>query len=363
MASSPSAEAQALAGLARPAGRARRQLWLGLGLLGLTLGLALVSLWVGSLRLGLGELLAALFGVGDETTRHVVYQIRLPRTLGAVLAGGGLGLAGLAMQTHLRNGLASPFTLGVSQGAVFGAAFAILVLGAGQVNGLASELTLTGAPWLIAGCAFAAALATTLAILALAALRGLGPQSVVLAGVALSALFAASTMLLQYFATDTQVAATVFWTFGDVGKFTWADLALLAPVVLLAWGWLQLRAGALDALLWGDEVAASLGVRVRFERLAGLVLAALATATAIAFAGIIGFVGLLAPHTVRLLAGNDHRRLVPYTALFGAALLLFADVLGRSLLAPVVLPVGILTAFAGAPLFLALLLPRRGAGL
>lgn len=360
---SRSTEALPAGGVLQPTRLLQRGVWMAVGLGALVLVLAVLSLSVGPMRIGLGDLVAALFGGGEESLRHIVLQIRLPRTVGAAVAGAGLALAGCAMQTHLRNALASPFTLGVSQGAVFGAAFAIVVLGAGQINGLATGLTVTGAPWLIAACAFVAALGATLAILALAATRGLSPQSVVLAGVALSALFAAGTMLLQYFATDTQVAATVFWTFGDVGKFTWGDLALVAAVVASTWVWLQARAGAMNAMLWGDDVAASLGVHVRRERLVGLVAATLATAVTVAFAGIIGFLGLLAPHTMRLATRNNHRLLVPFSALFGASLLLFADLLGRTLLQPIVLPVGILTAFAGAPLFLVLLITRRGGGL
>lgn len=360
---SRSTEALPAGGLLRPPRVLHRGVWPAVGLGALLLALAALSLTIGAVRIGLRDLVAVLFGGGEENLRHIVLQIRLPRTAGAALAGAGLALAGCAMQTHLRNALASPFTLGISQGAVFGAALAIVVLGAGQINGLATGLAITGAPWLIAACAFVAALGATLAILGLAATRGLSPQSVVLAGVALSALFAAGTMLLQYFATDTQVAATVFWTFGDTGKFTWSDLILVAAVVALAWGWMQARAGAMNAMLWGDDVAASLGVHVRRERLVGLVAATLATATTVAFAGIIGFVGLLAPHTMRLVTRNNHRLLIPFSALFGACLLLFADLLGRTLLQPVVLPVGILTAFAGAPLFLALLISRRGGGL
>jgi iron complex transport system permease protein len=214
-------------------------------------------------------------------------------------------------------------------------------------------------PWFIAGCAFLAAMGAMLAIVGFAAIRGLGPQTVVLAGVGLSSLFAACTKMLQYFATDTELAATVFWTFGDVGKITWPDLLLIGLSVAIIGGWLQLKSSIMNAMLWGDEVAKSLGVNVTFERLFGLILATLATATSIAFGGIIGFIGLLAPHMMRLLGVSNHRQLVPFSALSGSCLLVLADLLGRTIMPPIVLPVGILTAFAGAPLFLFLLFRRK----
>jgi iron complex transport system permease protein len=334
---------------------------LGGGLLVLLLLLIILSLCTGSMDLGLSDLWAVLSARAEATTRHVLLHIRLLRTLAAVAIGAALGLSGCAMQNLLRNPLASPFTLGVSQGAVFGAAFAIIVLAPGRPPEGQEAIAHAAAcsPWLIAGCAFISAICTMMAIVGFAALRGLGPHAVVLAGVGLSSLFAAGTKLLQYWATDTEVAATVFWTFGDVGKVGWNDFFLIAVCLAILWAWLQLRASAMNALLWGDEVAQSLGVHVLRERLVGLMLATLATATSIAFGGIIGFIGLLAPHTMRFVTDNNYRQLVPCSALFGGCLLVFADLLGRTVMQPIELPVGILTAFAGSPLFLFLLFSRK----
>ena len=331
---------------------------------GLLLCLSLICLFLLSLKIGTYKiswpLLAETLGgkSSDPLLTHVIHQIRLPRALAALVAGAALGCSGAAMQNVLRNPLASPFTLGVSQGAACGAAFAIIVLGAGLPSA-ASLIPTYLAPYIIVLAAFSGALLTVAVLTMLAFFRDISPESMILAGVALSAFFGAVTMLLQYFATDIEVAGTVFWTFGDLSKARWRDLfpmlALLVPALLYLWrqGW------SFNALLWGDETAASLGVRVGVLRLTTLIISALLAAITIAFLGIIGFVGLIAPHLMRPLVGQDYRYLIPYSALAGAVLLLAADLLARSVMAPTVLPVGILTSFAGAPLFLYLLARRQ----
>ena len=333
--------------------------WGGLLLLLGLFFLFLLSLKVGTYKISWPMLVDILGGDNSEPLlAHVIRQIRLPRAAAALVAGAALGCSGAAMQNVLRNPLASPFTLGVSQGAACGAAFAIIVLGAGLPT--ANNLIPTClAPYIIVLAAFSGALLTVAVLTLLAFFRDISPESMILAGVALSAFFGAGTMLLQYFATDIEVAGTVFWTFGDLGKARWRDLflmfALLLPALLYLWrqGW------SFNALLWGDETAASLGIQVGRLRLTALIISALLAAVTIAFLGIIGFVGLIAPHLMRPLVGQDYRYLVPYSALAGAVLLLAADLLARVVIAPVVLPVGILTSFAGAPLFLYLLARNR----
>jgi iron complex transport system permease protein len=318
-------------------------------------GLALAALAVGSYPLSVGEILAALAGRADGVTAHVIGNIRLPRVAAAIAAGASLGVSGAVMQNVIRNPLASPFTLGVSQGAAFGAAFAIVVIGAGSAAGVLA----TASTWLVALSAFAGALVTVTAILLLSSLRRLTTASLILAGVAMGALFGAATMLLQYFSTDAQVAATVFWTFGDLGRAGWGDVllmtAFLVPGILYfvwnSWGY--------NALEWGDETAKGLGVPAEKLRLTSLVTAALVTAVSVACLGIIGFVGLVAPHVMRFFVGDDHRFLLPCSALCGSALLLISDIVSRVILAPVVIPVGIVTTFAGAPLLLYLLMKGR----
>jgi iron complex transport system permease protein len=283
----------------------------------------------------------------------------MPQVVAALLAGGCLGLSGAAMQNVLRNPLASPFTLGVSQGAVFGATFAIIVLGAGTAVAGETAGVAASSPYVLAVCAFVGSLVTIAALVLLSSLRDLSPAALILAGVALSAFFGSATMLLQYFASENQVASAVFWTFGDLKKAQWPELAMITVILLPAGGYFLWKAWHFNAMTWGDDTARSLGVRVVSLRLTALVLAALVASVTTAFVGVIGFVGLIAPHLIRMVIGEDHRFLFPYAALAGGLLLLVADLLARTVMAPVVLPVGILTSFAGGPVFLYLLL-RHG---
>ncbi|MGC8745961.1 MAG: FecCD family ABC transporter permease, partial [Candidatus Saccharicenans sp.] len=287
------------------------------------------------------------------------WNIRLPRAVGAVLAGAALGLAGAVMQSLLRNPLASPFTLGVSHGAGFGAALAIIIFGAGQAHSYGAEAVSIFRSYTVAGLAFLGALTAVGLILIIAYLKKVTAESIILAGVALSSLFGSATMFLQYFASDVQVAATVFWMFGDLGKAGWPENRLIFFCFLPAFIYLFSERWNLNALLWGGEVAKSLGVKLERLRLLGLFLSALVVSVVTAFFGIIGFLGLISPHFVRLLVGNDYRFVLPYSVLSGACFLLAADLLARSLLSPVVLPVGIITSLAGVPVFFLLLLRRK----
>ena len=338
-----------------------RQRWILLLLL-LLLGLAaLLSTRTGSLPISRGEMIRALAGLNtDGQAAHVIWKIRLPRTVAALGAGAGLAVAGVVMQNILKNPLASPFTIGVSQGAACGAAFAIIILGAGATRMAGNDAITVGSPGVIVICALVGAMLAVGLILFLSSLRGITTHAVILAGVALSAFFGSVTMLLQYFAEDVQVAASVFWTFGDLSKAGWAENLAIFTAVALGLGWAVGSRWNFNALAWGDEVAGSLGVRVQRLRVLAMLLAALMVAVATSFLGIIGFVGLIAPHLMRLVVGTDHRHLVAAAATFGALLLLCADLIARTALAPAVLPVGIITSFAGAPLFLYLLIkPRR----
>lgn len=303
------------------------------------------ALSAGAVTLGPIEVLAALVGAGEPLARVVVWELRLPRLAAALLAGWGLSLSGAALQVLLRNPLASPFTLGVAQGAALGAAVAIAVVGVS--GGVVAS-----------GAAFVGALAVSAVVLGLARLRSMTPEALVLAGVALAAVASAGTMLVQYFADELAVASIVFWTFGDAGRAAWGDVGLLAAVVLPYTLWLGLHRWTLDAMGAGDQVAASLGVRVERLRTVGVALAALVAAVVVSRLGVIGFVGLVAPHAVRRLSGEAHSGVVPQGALAGALLLVVADTAARVVLSPVVLPVGILTALLGAPFFLLLLLGR-----
>jgi len=337
----------------------RRKLFVGGVLLILIVIAALLSLQTGAYPLGIQKMAAALVGQADGPTEHVFWNIRVPQVLAALLAGACLGLAGTAMQNVLRNPLASPFTLGISQGAVFGAVFAITVLGAGGFAVADSDVASPWTPHLIVGCAFTGSLITVAALVCLSSLRDLSPAALILAGVAISAFFGSATMLLQYFASDIEIASAVFWTFGDLKKAQWPQLAVIAITLLPTAAYFLWRGWHFNAMVWGDDTAKSLGIGVHSLRLTTLVLAALAASVTTAFMGIIGFVGLIAPHIVRMVIGQDHRYLLPYSALAAGLLLLVSDLLARTVMAPIVLPVGILTSFAGAPLFLYLLAKHR----
>ncbi len=312
------------------------------------------SLGVGALNLSPTEIIDLLIRQ-EGANYHVLWNIRLSRAVGAVIAGAGLGVAGAIMQNVLRNPLASPFTIGVSQGAAFGAAFAIIVLDAGLTHRTGNEFVTIKMPYLVALCAFIGSLLTVGFILILSTVRNITAESIILAGVALSAFFGAATMLLQYFASDMQVAATVFWTFGDIGKAGWSENASMFIALILPFFYFGIRRWDFNAMQWGDEVARSLGVKVNGLRIISLVLSSLIVSVITSFLGIIGFIGLMAPHMVRFVVGSDYRFVIPYSALAGGLLLLLSDILARTLIAPVVLPVGIITSFAGAPLFLYLL--------
>jgi iron complex transport system permease protein len=323
---------------------AGRRLAVLAGLLALPLLAAVVSLATGASRYGLADFLDALARSGEA--RDILLGLRLPRTVMAVLTGCGLAVSGAVCQAVLRNPLASPFTLGVASGAGFGAVAAIILFGAVH-NGP------------VAAGAFAGALGVSLLVLGLARLRDAAGETVILSGVALMYLFSALTSFLQTLGSAEDVHRTVFWFFGNLSKAGWPEAALAAAMILPPLPLLVLRAWDLNLLLHGDETAETLGVNVAGMRGGLVVLASLMTAGAICFTGVIGFIGLVAPHMARLLVGSDHRRLIPASAAVGAALVTGADIAGRSLLAPQVIPIGVVTAFLGVPFFFFLLFARR----
>lgn len=318
------------------------------------------SVKVGSYSISLSDIILSLLGRYEgDTVHHVIWNIRLPRSVGAVVAGASLGLSGLIMQNVLKNPLASPFTLGVTQGAAFGASFAIIILGAGKVHTAGNVgFTITSQHTVILS-AFCGALITVLLILLISSVKDMGHEPIVLAGVAVSAVWSAATMFIQYFASDVHVSATVFWTFGDLGKAGWLQNGIMFVVLILSFLFFLYNSWNYNALLWGDESAKSLGVNVKALKISSMVISSFMVAVVTAFLGIIGFIGLISPHVVKLMVGSDYRFLIPCTALFGGLLLLFADALARIIMSPIVLPVGIITSFAGAPMFIYLLLRGR----
>lgn len=342
-------------------GRLLRRRWLTLAVLTAVLaGLALFSLTTGSSGLSLGEVVRALAGRGTAQTEAIVLYYRLPRTAAAMVVGAALALSGCVMQCVLHNPLASASTLGVSQGAAFGAALAIIVLDAGVQNAANASTAVTiSSPGAVTVCAFLGGMATTVFVLALSRLRGAAPSSMILAGVALSSLFTGATTLLQYFADDVQVATVVYWTFGDLGRPGWSEIGLIAACTAAALAFFLWNRWNYNALSGGSATARSLGVSVDVLTCISMVLCTLIAAVSVAFVGVISFVGLVAPHMLRRFTGADHRFLVPASALGGAVLLLLGDLAAKSVLSPVVLPIGAITSFLGAPMFLYLLFRGR----
>jgi iron complex transport system permease protein len=333
----------------------------GLGLLAMAM---LAGVLLGPARItgaGLLATLAEAFRFAPLPLEHardaaVLGVVRAPRVLMAALVGAGLGAAGAAMQGLFRNPLADPGLIGVSSGAAL-AAVAAIVLG-GSVFGAAAGLL---GLWMLPLAAFIGGLGATALMARLGSVGGVtSVATLLLAGVAVNALAGALTGMLIFMADDRQVRDITFWTLGSVAGARWAQLPVVALLVGLPTIALCALARPLNALLLGEAEAFHLGTRVEVVKRIAVVLAAIAVAAGVAFTGLIGFVGLVVPHLVRLAFGADHRLVLPGAALLGAALLVLADLLARSLAAPAELPVGVVTALLGAPFFLWLLRRRGG---
>jgi iron complex transport system permease protein len=311
-----------------------------------------VSISLGSSDISLNDFFAVilhrLFPAHFEVDRLadvVIWKLRLPRILMGVLAGIGLGVAGCTMQGVLRNPLADPYMLGVASSAGFGASLAILA-GSGIFAG----------QYMIIGNAFIFALLCSAIILGLSSHKGATPEAMVLTGIALMFLFSAMTTLLQYFAEAEAVKAAVFWMIGDLGKATWGKLGIVGTVTACCVPFLIWKSWDLNIMGTGDESAKSLGIQVKRVRLVTMVVTSLMVASIVSFTGTIGFVGLVAPHISRMVIGGDNRYLIPASGLVGAALLALSDMVARMIIAPVILPVGVVTSFLGVPLFIYLIM-------
>lgn len=322
--------------------------------LALLVVVGIVALLAGSHSIGIRGAVRLLQGYGTDIDRQIVLNIRLPRILGAVLTGTLLSLSGAVMQIVLRNPLASPYTLGISNAAAFGAAFGIVFAGT-------PTAILPAAPCSVTLSAFAGSLLGLAIILAIIRLKHASVETIVLSGIIINALFGAGIAAVQYLADNAQIASIVFWNFGDLGRSDWGKLLFLGGVTLPASAYFYLKRWDYKALSTGDEYAQSIGVAPRRVRVASLVATTLCTAVAVSFFGVIAFVGLVVPHIVRKFTGDNEEFLILGSAVFGGMFLLLCDTAARTLLAPVVLPVGILTSFIGVPLFLFLLIRKRTA--
>ncbi|CAM3711308.1 Hemin transport system permease protein HmuU [compost metagenome] len=321
----------------------------------LSLALGPVSLpLIDTLRAGARLIGLPVAGEGLEQAELILGQIRLPRTLLGLTVGAVLALSGVAMQGLFRNPLADPGLVGVSAGAALGAAVAIV--GGSWMGGIPEVF----APYLLSLCAFLGGLGVTALVYRLGRRDGqTNVATMLLAGIALTALAGAAVGLFTYLADDATLRTLTFWNLGSLNGASYLRLWPLVLVAVVVSLWLPRRAQALNALLLGESEARHLGIEVEKLKRELVFCTALGVGAAVAAAGLIGFIGLVVPHLVRLLAGPDHRVLLPASLLAGASLLLFADLIARLALAPAELPIGIVTAFIGAPFFLYLLLRGR----
>ncbi|MCW4035190.1 MAG: iron ABC transporter permease [Candidatus Bathyarchaeota archaeon] len=314
-----------------------------------------VSLALGSSSISFTEAYSAVFNQFfpdwfpvSTLANTVVWHLRLPRILMAILAGAIFAMSGSTTQAILRNPLATPYTLGISAGAGLGASIGI-ILGHG----------LLGEHFVTIGNSFVFSLIPTFVILVMIKRRGSEPSTIILSGVAIMYIFSACNTLIQYFAESNAVSAAVFWLVGDLSRASWWQLPYVLVVFLVCFAINIRLSWDLNLMKMGDDSAKSLGVEVERVRKITLICACVSTATVVSFTGAIGFVCLLAPHICRTIIGGDERILIIASSLFGANLLLIADLIARRIIAPIMLPVGALTAFLGGPLLLYLLMRQK----
>ena len=342
--------------------RTRRNILVILAMLAAVLVVGVACIFVGSSNMTLQQGINALLFRGSAAHNRIIWLIRIPRVLAAILAGAGLSVAGLVMQSTLNNAMASPSTLGVSNAAVFGANLSIIAFAGGFLstgNNLQNFDT-SANPYATSVLAFVFAVASVLLILGLCTVRSFSPNVVVLAGIAIGSVWTAATTILQFYATDVGLSAAVIWSFGDLGRATYRTNGIMAVVVLVGLVYFWLMSWRYNALLSGEATAKTMGVNVSGLRFVTLLLSSVITAVCVSFLGVIGFVGVICPHVTKKLLGHDHRVTVPVSCLMGSLLLLLADTLSRSLGSSSALPVGAITSLLGAPFFIAIIFSRKG---
>lgn len=311
---------------------------------------AAIELACGASAIDIPTSIAALFGQGSASDIAAVQGIRLPRVVCAIISGAGLAIAGAVLQSVLENPLASASTVGISQGAGFGATFAILMV-VPAITGSTASVNMG----MTALFAFAGAMISSLVVLAFSRLGLLRPESIILVGVALSALFAGASTIIQYFADDVELTKVMFWQFGDLSRATWSQMGFMFVVGLVCTVYFIFNRWNYNALQNGGHVAGGLGVSVDRVRVLGVLFASIMAAAMVSFVGLINFIGLIAPHIARRFIGNDYRYLLPASLVLGAIIMLASDLVARMIISPIILPIGAITSFLGAPLFLYLL--------
>ncbi len=329
-----------------------------IGILVLLLVLMVYTIGLGATDLSYLDILKYLFQPDGSWNSTVVWDLRFRPIVAAIFVGSALGIAGAVMQRILRNPLASPFTLGLSNAAAFGAAFAILFLNGGTIVGSTNATITVSDPLMVTILAFVFAMIATGVMLLIVRVTNCTPETIVLAGLAISSIFSAGLAFMQYIADDVALSAIVFWQFGSLTKASWTEIGVLGLVLLVAAVYFYWKRWDYNAMEAGEDVAAGLGVNVRRTRYVGLVMTAVLTAVAVSFMGVIGFIGLIGPHIVKRVIGNDSRYVLIGSMLVGSLVLLLAYIVGSYAFSTVI-PVGIITSAIGGPLFILILVWGR----
>ncbi|MEM4473853.1 MAG: iron ABC transporter permease [Candidatus Bathyarchaeia archaeon] len=313
-----------------------------------------VSASLGWYKASLLDILRSLFMPDNSQLSTVIWDLRLRRVLAAIVIGAILGGSGAAIQASMRNPLASPFTFGLSSAASLGVAVALLALHGGAVQRFQIHVY---NPFIVSFFAFIFSLIQVFIILLLAYKAGLSAGALVLSSIAISFAYQAILYLLQYlYLNEILVSTVIFWTFGDLGRIAWPELCLVAfSSLIIVLPYFIYRSLDYDLILGGDELAKSSGIRPERVRLETTIVAAFGTALATSFVGVIGFICLIAPHAARLLVGGGHRYLMPTSMIMGSLILTLSDTIGRVIIAPTIIPVGIMTSLVGVPLLVYLL--------
>lgn len=342
----------------------RKNLYIVFALIIIVLAMSFVCLFVGSSHMSISDCFAALMKKGGNGNIRIIWNIRIPRVLAAVIAGAGLSISGLIMQTTLNNAMASPSTLGVSNAAVFGANLSIIAFAGGflTTGNNVANFAVGANPYATSLMAFIFSTLSILLILSLCKLRSFSPNVVVLAGIAIGAVWTAATTILQFYATDVGISAAVIWNFGDLGRATYRTDAIMLVVVAIGLIFFGLMSWRYNAILSGEHTASSMGINVDRLRFFSMLAASMITAVCVSFLGTIGFVGIICPHVTKKILGQDHRVSVPVSALCGSLLLLLADTLSRSMGSGSALPVGAITSLLGAPFFIAIIFSKKEHG-
>lgn len=344
--------------------RAKRNTLIILAMLLAVIALGVACLFVGSSNISFDQALDALLGGVNSAQSRIVWKIRMPRVLAAIIAGAGLSVVGLVMQTTLNNSMASPSTLGVSNAAVFGANLSIIAFAGGflSTGNNIQSFDVGANPYATSVLAFVFSTASVLLILGLCTVRSFSPNVVVLSGMAIGSVWTAATTILQFYATDVGLSAAVVWSFGDLGRATYKTNAIMLAVVVAGLVYFLLMSWKYNALLSGEATAKTMGVNVEGLRFVTLLLGSVITAACVSFLGIIGFVGIICPHVTKKLLGQDHRVTIPVSCLMGSLLLLLADTASRTLGSGSALPVGAITSLLGAPFFIAIIFGKKEGG-